>query len=360
MKKLSVVGAGLSGMLAVHLFNNQSDFEIECIDNNSGKQNVGISSTLDLYLYLKYCSNINYKDIEKFNAWHKTGVSKEGFGDSNYFQSFDLANISCQFNSLDLINYLQSINKNIKYTDTLDKNSDFIIDATNKPKDITNVTMPVNTILGFKLSWEYPTFDYTRLIARPFGYISIMPTKKYKFVTYVYNNKFNTSEDIISDLLDLGYKVNDYQNWSFNSYYLNKPLQKNKLYTGNSAFFLEPFEATSLGSAIKLNVAAYELWTKQSPVDRHIEYLEYVQECQEMIYIHYLAGSIWDTPFWNNAQMLAKKFFANNMSKEFKTRLEKINKPWINELRPSYFYDFNMFKYNLNNLNITKQLLDCL
>ena len=104
-KKLTIIGSGLSGMLAANLFNHQSDFEVHCVDNNSKQQNVGISATLDFYLLMKYTNNLNYQDIKKFNAWHKTGVSKEGFGNNNYFQSFDLANISCQFNSLDLIDH---------------------------------------------------------------------------------------------------------------------------------------------------------------------------------------------------------------------------------------------------------------
>lgn len=344
-------------MLAVNLFNNKTDFEVECVDNNTGKQNVGISATLDLYGYLKYINNIGYDEIHKFNAWHKTGVSKEGFGDSNYFQSFDLTNISCHFNSLDLINYLYKINENVKYIDKLDKNSDYIIDATNTPKDVVDIEMPVNTILGIKIPWDNPTFDYTRLIARPYGYISIMPTKRYMFVTYVYNNTFNTTEDITNDLNELNYDTNKYQTFSFKSYYHPQPLTGNTLYTGNSAFFLEPFEATSLGSTIKLNIAAYELWTQQSPLTRMLEYNEYVQECREMILIHYLAGSKWDTLFWNNAQDVAERFFKHNMSDAFKQRLKVLKEPWQKELQPSFFYDIDLFRHNLDNLGITSKLL---
>ena len=76
-----------------------------------------------------------------------------------------------------------------------------------------------------------------------------------------------------------------------------------------------------------------------------------------MILIHYLAGSKWDTNFWNNAQDIAKRFFENNMSDSFKQRLNVLKEPWQKELRPSYFYGIDMFKYNLDNLGITELLL---
>tara|TARA_B100001939_G_scaffold3860_1_gene3667 strand:- start:4622 stop:5722 length:1101 start_codon:yes stop_codon:yes gene_type:complete len=362
VKKVSIIGGGLSGMLAVNLFNHKTDFEVVCIDNNTGKQNVGISATLDLYGYLKFINNIGYDDIHKFNAWHKTGVSKEGFGNNNYFQSFDLANISCHFNSVDLIDFLHTMNNNVKYIDELDENSDYIIDATSKPHEVINVDMPVNEILGIKIPWDYPTFDYTRLVARPYGYISAMPTRKYMFITYVFHNKFNTLDEVHDDLALFceaeGLCLNkQYQNFSFTSYYHPKPLMGNTLHTGNSAFFLEPFEATSIGSTIKLNIAAYELWSGQSPIDRMQEYKEYVQECREMILIHYLAGSKYNTKFWNNAMYVAEQFFEDNMSDVFKQRLTVLKEPWQKELRPSYWYDLGMFKYNLDNLGVTSKLL---
>lgn len=366
-QKITVIGDGLAGMLAINLFNTKSDLEIECVSNNNKPQDVGISATLDFYLYMNYMNHIGYQDVKEFNAHHKTGVMKTGFN-KDYFQSFDLANISCQFNSLDLINYLKTQNSNIKYSN-IDRNkidSDYILDTSGKPKLDTNYEIikdiPVNTALGIKIAWDRPNFDYTSINARPNGYISCIPTGNYLFVTYIFNNEISNDSEILQDLQlfltqsKISYNVLDYKLLKFNNYYRKQTKENNIFYSGNSAFFIEPFEATSLSGILRLNAFALEFINKTVPVYPSEDYLSYIKECIEMILIHYLSGSVYDTPFWSMAKEKATNYFATSSSDYLKERLIEIDYPHKMASRPSYFYDIGMFEFNLNNLGILNKL----
>jgi len=366
-QKITVIGNGLAGMLAINLFNTKSVLEIECVSNNSNPQDVGISATLDFYLYMNYMNNIGYQDVKQFNAHHKTGVMKTGFN-KDYFQSFDLANISCQFNSLDLINYLKNKNSNIKYLD-IEKSeidSDYILDTSGKPKLDSNYELikeiPVNTAIGIKIPWEQPNFDYTSINARPNGYISCIPTGKYLFATYIFNKEISTNSDILKDLQlfltenNFSYDISGYKVLEFDNYYRKITKDNNIFYSGNSAFFIEPFEATSLSGILRLNAFALEFINKTVPTYPTEDYLSYIKECIEMILIHYLSGSVYDTPFWSMAKEKATNYFATSSSDYLKERLIEIDYPHKMASRPSYFYDIGMFEFNLKNLGVLDKL----
>jgi hypothetical protein len=312
-------------------------------------------------------NHIGYQDVKQFNAHHKTGVMKTGFN-KDYFQSFDLANISCQFNSLDLINYLKTHNSNIKYSN-IDRNkidSDYILDTSGKPKLDTNYEIikdiPVNTALGIKIAWDRPNFDYTSINARPNGYISCIPTGNYLFVTYIFNSEISNNSEILQDLQlfltqsKISYNVLDYKLLNFDNYYRKETKENNTFYSGNSAFFIEPFEATSLSGILRLNAFALEFINKTVPNYPTQDYLSYIKECTEMILIHYLSGSVYDTPFWSMAKEKATNYFATSSSDYLKERLIEIDYPHKMASRPSYFYDIGMFEFNLNNLGVLNKL----
>jgi hypothetical protein len=367
IQKITIIGNGLAGMLAVNLFNHKSNIEIECLVNESKPQDVGISATLDFYLYMNFMNGIGYQDVKSFKGHHKTGVLKTNFN-KDYFQSFDLSNISCQFNSLDVIEYLKTLNNNISYV-TIDKkdiDSDFILDTSGKPKlnkDYTTIdAIPVNKALGVKIKWQHADFDYTSINARPYGYISCIPTKDYLFVTYIHNSKYNTELEIKDDLtqyLKDNNRVCDVSNYvtlNFKNYYRNNTKTNNTFYSGNSAFFIEPFEATSLSGILRLNAFAYEYIEGITPHYPTNDYLSYIKESIEMILIHYLSGSVYDTPFWSMAEQNAINYFSNFASDYLKEKLIQIEYPYKLASRPSYFYDIEMFKYNLDNLGVLNKL----
>jgi len=371
MNKLTVVGKGLSGMLSVNFFNNIPNWEIECFYNgNYPEQDVGISTPLDFYAYMGDINNLRYPDIKEFKGHHKTGVSKENFGGNTYFQSFRVGQISVHFNSVDMINYLYKLNENIKYNELdgnvnyEDLNTDYIIDTTRPehgdmyeyPKHI-----PVNTSHGTRIKWSYPSFDYTRLIARPYGWIGMIPTAEYVFCTYTFNSNINSIDDIESDmkefLLSEAYSIEDlkFKTFPFKNYYIKEPVQGNVFYNGNKCSFLEPFEATSISNTLRITSNYFEHLMYSQPFYTQ-RYLDYIQESQEVILMHYLAGSKWDTPFWKQATANAEVFFMTESSEKLKYRIEKISKPYLKIDTISFFYSQELYNYNIFSLGVYEKL----
>ena len=62
MKKITVIGKGLAGSLAIKHFEK---YEVECLYTNDYIQNVGISSALDLYFTI---NDFTYEDIKALMA----------------------------------------------------------------------------------------------------------------------------------------------------------------------------------------------------------------------------------------------------------------------------------------------------
>jgi hypothetical protein len=146
-----------------------------------------------------------------------------------------------------------------------------------------------------------------------------------------------------------------FKSFSFKNYYIKQAVKDNVLYNGNKSAFLEPFEATAFSNTIRLTSDYFEHLVYDQPFHND-RYLEYIQESQEVILMHYLAGSKWDTEFWNNATNVAEDFFKNYSSDKFKQRIEKITKPYLKKNTLSFFYTQSLYEYNIFNLGIHEKL----
>ncbi len=208
MQKIHVKGDGLAGMLAVNLFNKY--YDVSC-SHEAPPFDVGISNTLGLFKQLRGVNNPSFADLDKYNGLIKLGVSKEGFGNNNYFMSFTPPEVSVQFNSVDFINFLKDINNNVQYIDGHNiSNDSIIIDCSgyaNLDDNYQYIKVPVNTVLGYTYNYTYPEFQHTKLIAGKYGYISMIPTKNKCFVSYIFNNEITNEETIAKELGITEYKI---------------------------------------------------------------------------------------------------------------------------------------------------------
>lgn len=350
MNNVHIKGDGLAGMLAVNLFNKY--YDVTC-SHEAPPFDVGVSNTLGLFKQLRGVNNPSYADLEKYNGLIKLGVSKEGFGNNNYFMSFTPPEVSVQFNSVDFINFLKDINNNVQYIDGHNiSNDSIIIDCSgyaNLDDNYQYIKVPVNTVLGYTYDWTYPEFQYTKLIAGKYGYISMIPTKNKCFVSYIFNNEITNEETITKEL-----GITDYKIFNFKSYY-HKNAVKDYI-NGNKAFFIEPFEATAVDGYLKineliLNIERYGV----DKIEANNAYLYYIQEATEVVMMHYLAGSKYKNDFWLHAKDISEDYFKNKVSENFINRVLKIDKPYI-ETEPSYFYTDKGWEYNITNLNVKDKL----
>jgi hypothetical protein len=205
-------------------------------------------------------------------------------------------------------------------------------------------------------------------MARPYGWVFGIPLKNRCSIGYMYNHNINTLEEVKEDVKNIFEEFNltpsDTTNaFKFKNYFRKQNFTERVVYNGNSSFFLEPLEATSIMVMDFINRGSYDVWTGKMSADKYNQsYLELLNEIEEMIMIHYYAGSKFDTPFWDFAKergercskrmMKNPKFkFIYEMSKE-KNPGEGLSAAVLNyaALIPL------SYKINLNGLNLYDKL----
>jgi hypothetical protein len=322
-KKIAIIGAGTAGVYAATHFNRWAkDCEIELYyDSNIKPQPVGEGSTLSLPRSLWNNLCFTYEDLYKIDGTVKTGIRKINWGgDGDFVHTFFPPNVSFHFNASSLQKYiLNTLKDDIKIHDknvTHDSiDADFIMDCSGKPKTYEEFNISeyisVNSVYVTQCYWDNPRFTYTLTIARPYGWVFGIPLQNRCSIGYMYNSNINTLEEVKEDVKAIFEQFNltpsDTTNaFSFNNYYRkeNFAADSRVVYNGNASFFLEPMEATSIGTMDLIQRTAYDLWFGDNTTveSANSRYLRFIKEVENMIMLHYCSGSKFDTPFWKFAQ----------------------------------------------------------
>lgn len=122
---------------------------------------------------------------------------------------------------------------------------------------------------------------------------------------YVYNSKFTTYEEAVSEVEEkLGHKINVVKRFEFEAGHFNKTMHKNMALIGLSSHFFEPLEATAMGVGIQ----QARLLCKYITSDTYEDFLvdDYNREVQKMfkqmwtfLRLHYV-NPVPDSPFWEH------------------------------------------------------------
>jgi hypothetical protein len=245
--------------------------------------------------------------------------------------TFPMPNSSIHFNAVKLQNLLRElnkdrvnfINKNININDI---DADYILDCSGKPNNFDDYKkakyIPVNTAVVKQCKWDYPKYYYTLCIAAKYGWVFGIPLQDRISFGYLYNRNINNKKEILDDLDEIintySLKSNkDFNYIEFNNYYRKKNYTKNIFYNGNKSFFLEPMEATSLATIDDINRDVFDLIYKNRTVKQvNDRYDNWFKEVQDVITLHYLAGSRFKNEFWSYAENLAKECI-NKKSKKY-------------------------------------------
>ena len=320
-KKLIVLGRGTAGALAMaHFVRWMPECELEWhFDPLIATQTVGEGSSLLFPRNLFHTLDFTHEDLNKVNGSFKTGIAKEGWGKKGkaFIHNFPPPNVAYHFNAVMLQDYILSILKNkVKVVENnissneLDAN--FIMDCSGKPKTLEKFDIssyiPVNSVHVTQCDWDYPRFQYTLTVARPYGWVFAIPLQDRCSVGYLYNKDINTLEDVkkdvnyIFDKYDLipSDKTNSF---SFGNYTRKKNYNGNIVYNGNASFFLEPIEATSIDVMDLIQRGCYDLWN--GVIDEDVannSYKEFLTQIEVIIMMHYFAGSPFKTAFWEFAK----------------------------------------------------------
>jgi Tryptophan halogenase len=156
----------------------------------------------------------------------------------------------------------------------------------------------------------------TRAAARPHGWIFQIPLRDWTSCGYIFNPSISSDAEVEADF-SVFLKEEGASTWenrgmlNFPNFLRRTTFDGRVFRGGNAACFLEPLEATAIGTAI-LQVRSAARWIVEQGRGRCGEpdeveafnerMISYV--CRDSLFIgwHYVCGSRWDTPFWRYAQ----------------------------------------------------------
>jgi hypothetical protein len=376
-KKITIIGRGTAGCLTAAQFNHFWGGEVEWLyDPNIPTQSVGEGSQLSYPVNLYNLLDFTFSDLPKVDGSLKRGIRKVNWnGSGDFMHNFVPPGVSMHFNAVKMQDYvyqkLQETNIKIKEQSVLDHDqidSDFIVDCSGRPKDYadfrTDLFVPVNAVHVTQCFWDEPKFDYTYTIARPYGWVFGIPLQNRCSIGYLYNANINTLEEVQEDVKqvfeDLNLTPSDTtNNFTFSNYFRKQNFTDRVAYNGNASFFLEPLEATSIHTMDTINRIAYNIFFgKQEAWVANLHYEQFLEETQQIIMLHYLAGSKYDTEFWNHAEQMAEICLRqkNDRLMNFVETSEITNRS--NDTDFGSGWNNHSFRENLLGLDIRQKLLN--
>lgn len=376
MKKLSLIGRGTAGCLALGHFLKYTDWEIDWIyDPNVPTQSVGEGANLVLPRALS--SNLNFmpENLADVDGTFKFGIRKINFkGNQDWYHYFPPCMVSYHFNAVKLQDYtfkiltanprINTVEKSIISYNDID--SDYIMDCSGKPSSFENFyipTIPVNSVHVTQCFWDYPKFQYTLTIARPYGWVFGIPLQNRCSIGYLYNHKLNDIEEIKDDVQQV---FNDFNltpssttnSFNFANYYRKCNFDSRIVYNGNASFFLEPLEATSIYTMDSISRYAFDFWNNIITEDEaNFKYNRLLKSIEQMINMHYYCGSTFDSKFWSQSRQSSLPIIEEmKNSLEFQFAYHASQDPNIDHRQPfpdwATWHPWNL-KQNLSNLGFS-------
>jgi flavin-dependent dehydrogenase len=230
---------------------------------------------------------------------------------------------------------------------------DFYIDCTGFKrlliKKLNSKWISYSNLLKMNEAIAFPTEDtneytpYTSATAMDYGWMWNIPVFGRWGNGYIYDNNYINAEKALQEIEKKLNKKNIVvaKNIKFNPGTLEKVWIKNCMAVGLSANFVEPMEATSIGTAINqifLFINYFPEKEEKKINNFNLEMLKIMNNIKEFVFIHYLIKKE-ETLFWKNLKNI-------EIPEVLKTKLEN----WKNNFPSSEdFQDSNYYLFNENN-----------
>lgn len=382
-KKLAILGRGTAGCLSLAHFLRQTNWDIDLYyDPNIPQQTVGEGSQLNLPHALYNNLGFQHTDLDLLDGSFKTGILKQGWGSegTKFFHHFPPPSLAYHFNAVKLQEHILNLARSSsrfkvieEYKQHDDIDADFVLDCSGKPVSYENYVMadsiPVNSVHVTQCYWNYPKFQYTLTLARPYGWVFGIPLQNRCSIGYMYNNNINTLEEVKEDVKDIfrQYELTpsqDTNSFSFGNYYRKQNFQGRSIYSGNASFFLEPLEATSIYCMNQIQFMALSHWKGGISRDQaNTEYSKLLNGVEDVIMLHYFE-SPYKTRFWEMAKQRSRNrleaSLGKNGSNNLKAQVQGVFNPPANvdPARIPFHGSWNHYSFsqNLENLGISKEL----
>ncbi len=232
---------------------------------------------------------------------------------------------------IDSQGYISSlINKDgVKYT------ADFFVDSSGFRRVISSKLgakwndckeyLPMDRAFAFPTPSddEFPSWTLSRALSS--GWSWRIPTQERYGNGYVYSSEFLSDDQALSEMQQY-YKdpIQVGKSFKFSAGYVDKFWIKNCVAVGLAGSFVEPLEATSIGTSIQQAFAlgsALASWTKgnEKMADKYNQQFEAVaKNIIDFVQLHYITKRN-DTPFWRSCKDLKLTEFNKDTLEHFKT-----------------------------------------
>lgn len=319
-KKLAIIGRGTAGSFAATHFHKWTDWDIDWYHDPAVKpQSVGEGLTPLVSTRLFENIGFEHSDLDKVDGSFKFSIFKSNWSTKTFHHTFVPPNIALHVNAVKLQNFIIDRLKISSRINIIEKNilhsgidSDFIFDCSGFPNNYNEFDLseniPVNSVYVTQCYWDLPRFNYTLSVARPHGWFFGIPLKNRCSIGYMYNNNYSSVEDIKEDSKKIFEEYgltpsNDINNFSFRSFSRKQNFCGRVAYNGNNSFFLEPLEATSINMMDHVQRLAWDHWITNKPLEEiNFSYKERISQTEDLIMMHYFAGSVFRNDFWEMAK----------------------------------------------------------
>lgn len=214
----------------------------------------------------------------------------------------------------------------IAFADSTQLEVDFAFDARGFPKSFDSNHMQMSLIpTNAALIRRGPVVDFqsaTRSVARPYGWIFIIPLTTHTSYGYVYNSSINSRSEIETELGEFMLKegvnaIGEDKHLHFPNFTCNDFFDGSLFKIGNTASFLEPLEATAIGVTMaqihyaslypikylsELNGSRREKFDEDKLKAFNKFLLNTVWKIVLFVSWHYASGSCFGTEFWHFAK----------------------------------------------------------
>ena len=338
--KIIIIGGGNAGVwTALHYgyhTRNHKDIEVELIYNSEiDPVPVGQGTLTDAPALLWFACGTDWYHNE-IRATPKLGILYENFSkkNPNIYHPFTLLSVSMQADPKYLQKYILNSGwfdvkeGNVTDLDTADADVIFDCRGNNEKEHIEYETLysPVNSVLLAISEVNDNSQNWTRSVATPDGWTFVIPnTTSTTSYGYLYNLDITPMETAKTNFRELFPEITgEMVNLPFESYLAKTPVRidsngRKIILNGNRLAFLEPMEATAVAYYLQTARKTFDGIIEKTIETDHtnFEIKEKMHEVHTFISWHYVNGSIYDTPFWNEAQTKTNIMF-ENIDKNFK------------------------------------------
>jgi tryptophan 7-halogenase len=346
--RIAVLGGGTAGFIAAaHLTRYLPQAELlHVFDSRIATIGVGEGTTPRFPIWFKEVTGLGLSDLsERCGATLKRGTRFDGWGrdGSPFLHRFQPARlIGYHFDAAEIVQVLgehvraERIDARVESRTSadgvrlrLDNNAthfcDYVFDARGFPRPLNDAgaaedLVPVDWIPTGRAMLRrlapQGLSGITRAVARPHGWIFQIPLRDWTSSGYIFNPRISSDAEVSADFTAF-LQEEAVSTWedrgmlNFPNFLRRRMFDGRVFWGGNAAGFLEPLEATAIGTAI-VQVRSAARWIGEQGHGRGADpdevdaynrtLLSYV--CRDSLFLawHYACGSRWDTPFWQYAR----------------------------------------------------------